>query len=130
MADLHAAGVEVDSVWELVNPAIPYPAARVVLLDHLHRGRLPRPDRRRALAVTPANPAWPVLRGLYLPARGRGEKEGLAVALAASATVDQFDALIDSLGENSRGDTRIQFLRAIKRLGRSRGRTVPGVPHR
>lgn len=127
VADLHAAGVEVTSVWDLVNTSIPYPAALPVLLDHLQRGGYP--DRvleslGRALAVTPMNSSWPVLRGLYLRARGRGEEEGIAVALAASATADQLDGLIDLLGEDARGDTRILFLRPIKRLGGPRGRTV------
>lgn len=124
VADLHAAGVQVDSVWDLVNTAVPYPAALPVLLNHLRRGGYP--DRvleslGRALAVKPMNPAWAVLRELYLRAGGRGENEGLAVALAASATADQLDALIDLLGEDARGDTRIHVLRTIKRLGGPRG---------
>src|SRR4051794_22064526 len=77
-----------------------------------------------ALAVEPAVFAWATLRELYLKAGGRGEEEGLAVALAASATKDQLDGLIALLDEDSRGDTRIHFLRAIKRVGGPRGREV------
>ncbi len=127
VADLRAAGVEVTSVWDLVNTAEPYPAALPVLLDHLQRGGYP--DRvmeslATALAVGPAAFAWPTLRELYMNATGRGEVEGLAVALAASATPDHLDGLIDLLHEESRGDTRVHFLRAIKRVGGQRGRDI------
>lgn len=127
VADLRSAGVEVNSVWDLVNTAVPYPDALPVLLKHLELGGYP--DRvmeslARALAVGPAAFAWATFRQLYLAAQGRGEEEGLAVALAASATADHLEGLIALLGETSRGDTRIHFLRAIKRVGGKRGRDV------
>lgn len=122
--DLHRVGVNVSSVWDL-NTSEPYPAALPVLLKHLEQGGYP--DRvmeslGSAMAVGPAVFAWDRLRDLYLHADGHGEEEGLAVALAASATPTQLDSLIGLLGEDSRGDTRIHFLRAIKRVGGSRGR--------
>lgn len=125
--DLRSAGVEVNSVWDLVNIADPYPKALPILLDHLQRGGYP--DRvmeslGRALGVGPAASVWETLRQLYLAAQGRGEEEGLAVALAASATSDHLDALIALLDETSRGSTRIHFLRSIKRVGGKRGLDV------
>lgn len=127
LADLQAAGVEVQSVWDLVNTSEPYPAALPILLDHLQRGGYP--DRvmeslGRALAVKPAAPAWETLRELYLKAEGRGEEEGLAVALAASATDAHLDDLVALLDESSRGSTQIHFLRPIKRVGGERGLEV------
>jgi hypothetical protein len=127
VGDLRAAGVAVQSVWDLINTAEPYPDALPILLNHLQRGGYP--DRvmeslGRALAVKPAAPAWETFRELYLKAEGPGEKEGLAVALAASATADHLDALIDLLNETSRGSTRIHFLRPIKRIGGQRGLQV------
>jgi len=127
VADLKTAGVEVNSVWDLINISEPYPTALPVLLDHLQRGGYP--DRvmeslGRALGVGPAASAWETLRELYLAAQGRGEEEGLAVALAASATVDHLDALIALLNETSRGTTRIHFLRPIKRVGGEPGLEV------
>ena len=52
-----AVGVEIDSVWDLVNTAEPYPAALPVLMEHLERDGYP--DRvmeslGRALAVKPS----------------------------------------------------------------------------
>lgn len=125
--DLTAAGLEVSSVWDLVNTSDPYPDALPVLLDHLRRGGYP--DRvmeslGRALAVKPAAFAWDTFRALYLAAKGRGEEEGLAVALAASATPEHLQGLVDLLVVESRGDTRIHFLRPIKRVGGKRGLEV------
>lgn len=126
--DLRSVGVEVSSVWDLVNTSEPYPEALPVLLEHLKRGGYP--DRvmeslGSALAVKPAAYAWETLRELYLSAAGgRGEEEGIAVALAASATSEHLEGLIALLKENSRSDTRIHFLRPIKRVGGQRGRQV------
>lgn len=125
--DLHGVGVEVSSVWDLVNTSTPYPDALPVLLRHLQVGGYP--DRvmeslGRALAVKPAVFAWDTLRNLYLAAQGRGEEEGLAVALAASATANQFDQLVSLLSEESHGDTRIHFLKAIRRVGGEKGNAV------
>ena len=127
VAELRSVGVEVDSVWDLVNTSNPYPDALPVLLKHLQQGGYP--DRvmegiASALAVKPAVFAWETLRKLYLAAQGPGEEEGLAVALTASATGEHLDELIALLRENSRGDTRIHFLSAIKRVGGKRGRQV------
>lgn len=125
--DLKRVGIDVTSVWDLVNTSDPYPQALPVLLEHLQQGGYP--DRvmeslGSALAVVPAAFAWEIFRDHYLTAEGRGEEEGLAVALAASATPDHFDGLVALLGEDSRGDTRIHFLRAIERVGGQQGREV------
>lgn len=127
VADLLDAGIEVDSVWDLVNTSVPYPAALPVLVKHLQRGGYP--DRvmeslGRALAVGPAAHVWDVLRELYQNAHGPGEEEGLAVALAASATREHLGALIALLDDDSRGDTRIHFIRPILRVGGTLGRQV------
>ncbi len=127
VADLRRAGIAVDSVWDLVNTSVPYPGALPVLLEHLQRGGYPdwvMASLGRALAVKPANAFWDTLRELYLKAEGPDEEEGLAVALAASATAQQLDALIDLLGQETKGESRTHFLRTIKRVGGTRGREV------
>src|SRR5205085_8876674 len=78
----------------------------------------------RALAVKPAVVWWDDLKHLYLSARDPGEEDGTAVALAACATKAQLDDLIGFLHVEGRGDSRIYFLRPIKRLGGERGREV------
>ena len=123
--DLRGAGVEVDSVWDLVNTAEPYPTALPVLMEHLERGGYP--DRvlegaARALAVKPAVVYWDRLRELYSRASGPDATEGLAVALAAAAEPEHLDALLKLLHEPSLGHTRVHFIRSVLRVGGKRGR--------
>jgi hypothetical protein len=125
--DLNGVGESVSSVWDLVNTSAPYPAALPILLAHLERGGYP--DRvmeslGRALAVKPAVAWWDDLKRLYLSARGPGEADGTAVALAACATRAQLDDLIAFLDAAEGGESRIYFVRPIKRLGGERGREL------
>jgi hypothetical protein len=127
LADLWTVGIKVASVWDLVNTSEPYPEALPVLMKHLERGGYP--DRvmeslGRSLAVKPAHPYWGTFRDLYLRASGPGEHEGLAVALAACATPDDFDSLVALLDADTGGNSRIHFLRPIFKLSREHGRDV------
>lgn len=127
VTDLGAAGVEVNSVWDLVNTAEPYPAALPILMEHLERGGYP--DRvmeslGRALAVKPAVAYWDRLKARYLSPRNSGEEDGTAVALAACATASQADDLIGFLSLSQRGDTRVYFIRPILEVGGQRGRRI------
>ena len=127
VADLRSAGIDVESVWDLVNTAEPYPAALPVLMGHLERGGYP--DRvmeslGRALAVSPAVAFWDRLKALYLAPSGAGEQEGAAVALAASATAAQQADLIGFLSLEERGQSRIYFIRPILAVGGDRGRQL------
>lgn len=127
VVDLRAAGVDVNSVWDLVNTSDPYPGALPVLMEHLERGGYP--DRvmeslGRALAVKPAVAYWERLKERWLNARDSGEEVGAAVALAASATKRQVDDLIGFLAVEQRGESRLYFVRSIARVGGERGREV------
>ncbi|WP_062524216.1 hypothetical protein [Demequina rhizosphaerae] len=127
VADLRAAGVEVNSVWDLVNTSDPYPAALPILVEHLERGGLPErvmESLGRALAVKPAVAFWERLKTRWLCAGGPGEEDGAAVALAACATKAQVDDLIGFLSVAERGQSRIYFIRPILSLGGDRGREV------
>lgn len=127
LEDLRNVGVKVTSVWDFVNSDQPYPAALPVLIHHLEKGGYP--DRvmeslGRAMAVKPAVTYWARLADLYRAPRGTGEEDGVAVALAACASADQLDDLIDFLTLVERGTSRIHFLRAIRRVGGERGRNL------
>lgn len=127
VADLRAAGIGVDSVWDLVNTSDPYPDALPVLMDHLERGGYP--DRvmesvGRALAVKPSVAYWDRLKARWLAARDPGEEDGTAVALAACATKSQVDDLIDFLSVARRGLSRIYFIPPILKVGGEHGREV------
>ena len=125
--NLRLVGVQVDSVWDLVNTSEPYPTALPVLIEHLERGGYP--DRvmeslGRALAVKPSVAYWDRLKARYLTPRNPGEEDGAAVALAASATNVQLDDLIGFLALPERGESRIYFIRPILKGGGQRGREV------
>lgn len=127
VVDLRAVGVEVESIWDLVNTAEPYPLALPVLMGHLERGGYPErvmESLGRALAVKPAVSFWDRLKARWLGARDPGEEDGAAVALAACATKAQLDDLIEFLSVEARGQSRIYFIRPILRLGGSRGREL------
>ncbi len=125
--DLRSAGVQVDSVWDLVNTSAPYPAALPVLMEHLERGGYPArvmESLGRALAVKPSVAFWERLKARWLDARDAGEEDGAAVALAACATKKQLDDLIEFLSVEERGESRLFFIRSIVRVGGDRGYEV------
>ncbi|MCM3657282.1 hypothetical protein M3147_08465 [Agromyces mediolanus] len=127
VADVRGAGVQVDSVWDLVNTSEPYLAALPVLMEHLERGGYPArvmESLGRALAVKPSVAFWTRLKERWLNARDAGEEEGTAVALAACATKEQLDDLIEFLSVEERGQSRIYFIRPILNVGEDRGREV------
>lgn len=127
VVDLQRAGVDVSSVWDLVNTDMAYPGALPVLLEHLELGGYP--DRvmegiARALAVKPAVAYWDRLKACYLSSTGPEERDGVAAALAASATPAQTEDLIDLIGRTQLGVSRVFFLRPILRMGGERGRRL------
>ncbi len=131
LKDLSAVGWQVDSVWDLVNTSANYAEAIPVLLRHL---LLPYSDRTRegiarALAVPTARTAWPTLveeyrkapmgMGPIAPGEAEelrlGAKDGLACALAATATEDVMPELVALAKDPSHGPSRCLFLSALKR---------------
>lgn len=127
VSDLRAVGCDVTSVWDLVNTSMPYHRALPVLLAHLERAGYP--DRvmeslGRALAVEPAVTWWDQLKTLYLRAKSPGEEEGLAVALAAAATSVQLEDLTDLVHVESRGQSRVHFIRALLGVGGPAGQAT------
>lgn len=125
--DLRSAGVQVESVWDLVNTSDPYPAALPVLMDHLERGGYPErvmESLGRALAVKPSVVFWERLKDRWLNARDAGEEDGVAVALAACATKEQLEDLIDFLSVVERGQSRVYFVGPVLKVGGERGREV------
>lgn len=120
LADLADVGIDASSVWDVVNTSTPYPQALPVLINHLRLGGYP--DRSmegmgRALAVKPSVQYWDELRELYVSVSGSGAQQGLAVALSVAATKAQVGDLIDLVKDGSRDDSRLHFLRPIRKLG-------------
>jgi hypothetical protein len=122
LSELRAAGIAVNSVWDLVNTKAPYRAALAILLKHL---RQPYPSRlregiARALAVPEAHDGWPVLVEAFRQeqdASTQGVKWALACALGASGTDAELKDVIQLLRDRSLGRNRVPLLQV---LGRSR----------
>jgi len=117
LAELAAVGYCVQSVWDLVNTATPYPGALPLLLDHLQRA-YPIPVREgiaRALAVRDANFGWGVLLHLFRIEVEERVKHGIAVALAATADDSNIGDLIGLVSDPRHGTSRVLLLEPIAR---------------
>lgn len=125
VVELKGVGVEVESVWNLVNVTARYPAAISILMDHLKK---PYSDRvregiARALAVKEARGQWSTLLSEYLSAPQGvdengfrlGAKDGLACALSVIATDENTSELIALLQDPTNGDSRVLLLSALRR---------------
>lgn len=124
VAELRQAGLDVLSVLDLVKAPSGYEEAVPILLRHL---QLPYSDATRetiarALALPAARYAWPTLVDQFKKARmdeetgiTSGAKDGLAVALAATATDAVVEELIALAKDRSHGTSRILLLSALRK---------------
>jgi hypothetical protein len=120
LRDLSAAGVNVSTVWDLVNTSASYTAALPILLDHL---RHPYSDGiregiARALAVRATRPiGWSVLVDEFSKTELSSErvKDGLAIALAGASDDTVISELIELAKDKRHGDSRLLLLLGIKR---------------
>lgn len=115
---LQAAGVHVVSVWDLVNAPNSYDGAIPILIAHLQReypGKI-KEGIARALAVPAVRPHWARLMQLFRESIDPAEREGLAVALSASADEEHISQVIEVLNDPSLGAVRLHFVPALTRV--------------
>lgn len=123
VADLQAAGIPVDSAWELYKYPELGETAYPLLLKHLG---LVYPDRilegiARAFTKNVARRHWQELLDIYLT-DGRPEvRDGLAATLSGCAVGAHYEDLVAILDDDALGETRIYFLRPVNRIGNRRG---------
>jgi hypothetical protein len=127
LAELRQIGIDVESVWDLVNRAFDYDEAIPLLIDHLRSGAYP--DRvleglGRALAVPGVASRWGELKELYRSATGVGASEGLAVALSAFPPRERYHDLVELVRSEELGESRGLLLESIARLGGEQGLTL------
>lgn len=118
VAELRCAGFDVQSIWDLA-PRDGYAEAVPILIHHLPDGELPSEVREaiaRVLATPEARPYWKQLSSLYLHEDDGRVKDGLAVALAASADLRNPQGLVDLLRDPSLGSSRVLLLGALDRM--------------
>jgi HEAT repeat protein len=134
--ELHAAGVPVRDVWDLVNAKVQYRAAIPVLIDWLGHvaERVPEPDRpkltealARALTVPAARPAaGPVLIDAFRRVSdptGMGLRWVIGNALSVAADDSVFDEMAALAQDRGYGKARQMI---VQGLGRSKDpRAVP-----
>lgn len=118
--ELRSAGLDVGSVWDLVNTTDSYPNAIPVLFKHL-RKFYPEPVKEgivRALTVPEARPGWNELLDFFEnePYKDTGGiKWAAACALGASADETVLAEVIRIVSDTRYGFDRVALLGALKR---------------
>src|ERR1043165_1157723 len=126
---LRAAGLDVRSVWDLVNTKNRYSAAVPVLLEHVMK---PYPERvregiARALAVPEARSGWPILLEAFRRETDTttvGVKWALALALGAAGTDEVLGDVFALLRDKSLGKNRVPLLQILYRSNDPRSSEV------
>lgn len=119
LRDLARAGVQVQSVWDLVNTGEPYPEAVPVLLDHLRRpySEKTKEGIARALAVPDAEQGWDILLEEFEnnpDTKPNGYKWGVGVALSVIAReTGRHEEALRLLRDKRHGENRSALLEAI-----------------
>ena len=124
--DLGAVGIQVRSVWDLVNLSVDFDQALPVLLDHLNR-EYPEAITdgiARALAVPESIRWWRVLVDKYRVEERRRAKGGLAVAISACANESVLTEVIELVRDVRHGGSRVLLLDAIAKSPDSRARAA------
>lgn len=121
VAALAEVGVEVQSVWDLVNRKDDHYADAVpVLVEHLQDESYPdrvREGIARSLSFRKAAPAWPAIVELYRSTTDSFDlQQGLAVAMAGTVTDATVDELVAEAHREEHGESRLILLLGLKRL--------------
>ena len=120
-AALSEAGLEVESVWDLVNRDDDgYADVVPVLVEHLQDESYPdcvREGIARSLSFRKAAPAWPVIVGLYRSTTDSFDlQQGLAAAMAGTVTDETVDELVAEARRPEHGESRLLLLLGLRRL--------------
>ncbi|MEQ6352858.1 hypothetical protein [Ralstonia pseudosolanacearum] len=131
--DLHAIGLRINSVSDLINTAERYEKAIPVLLRHLliSYSDVTKETIARSLAVPEpeVQKAWPLLVeeyrkapmgwGIKAPGDTKeyrlGAKDGLACALSVAVTEETLPELIALAKDRTQGESRVLLLSALKK---------------
>ena len=117
VADLHEAGVDVASTWDIVNRKEAFPLAMPVLRKHLDLNypHKVREGIARAMSDSAARPYWRDLVRIYKLEADEHVKDALAVALCGAAGPEQYDELISLSLDPANGSSRVVLIWALER---------------
>ncbi len=118
--ELRSAGLDIDSVWDLVNTAERYPDAIPVLFEHLHK---PYPEKivegiLRALAVPESKSGWRDLLSVFEAAPSKdsgGLRWAAGCALGAAADDGVIAEVMRIVSDLDYGFDRATLLPALGR---------------
>jgi hypothetical protein len=122
LTDLTAAGVKVDSVWELVNAKWSYPAAIPVLVEYLQRVKHPllREGIARALTVPEARGGGGRVILLELQRISDESPHSVRWVLANALTVTADQSMADEIktliADDRYADVRERLTAALKKI--------------
>ena len=123
LADLRTAGFQYKDLWEMQSSPGPYREALPILLKHLNGDYLDatRATIARCLAVRDARRFFDLIvaayerEPLYVEDKPSATKDGLAIAVAATATSDKLAQLIKLLKNGELGESRIFLLSPLRK---------------
>ncbi len=120
VSELREAGLDVGSVWNLVNTPAPYPTAIPILLEHLRRDYSDRTKEgiARALAVPEARVGWSLLVTEFKQSKDTttiGLKWALACALGAAGDDAALDDAVAIMKDTQHGQNRLPLLAILER---------------
>ncbi|REJ69683.1 MAG: hypothetical protein DWQ31_03505 [Planctomycetota bacterium] len=129
VADLAAVGVQVASVWDLVNTSDRYPAAIPVLLQHLkmdHHRRTREGITRALITPDARGVATRQLVRLFqeLDDAEVDYKWVLAMAIAETTTKDAIEEVVTLIGERRHGWARGPLLDVLKKVDKDHARPL------
>ena len=123
VSDCESVGIEIKSVWDLVNSSASYAPAIPVLVRHLGMNHLPRTVEGivRALTTDEARSAFEALANLFIATRdGASEMKWLlGAAIAETASSETANRVIELIHNESNGRGRAFLPLALLRLPKS-----------
>ncbi len=123
LTDLRNVGFSYENLWEMQSSPGPYSEAILILLKHLEGDYLDatRATIARCLAVKDARQFFDFLvaaykrEPVYVEDKPSATKDGLAIAVAAAATSDKIEEIIELLKDGELGGSRILLLPPLRK---------------
>lgn len=124
MDDLHAAGFEAESLWDIGSGSRGLKGGFAILMKHLALGAYPSDVLSllgNDLESGEVREHWDEVKRLFLDTGNEDVATGAAIALSWAARRQHAGDLIDLIGTKERGESRVMLVGALSRVGREEG---------